>query len=392
MQIVFGSKGVTANMNTKGVKKGGAAGNDEVYFERQDRIDWIDAARCFAIFCVVVNHAIESIYKFEVEDFIALSTVSQFFALASFTFGRLGVPLFLMISGYLLLDRDWNQESCFKFWKNNWLRLFVCTEIWWVIYDVFITVYYKTPLDIVRLIQRLLFLTDVNMLHAWYMPMILGMYILIPMAGTALQKFETKHLFFPIIVFSGYSFAYPVLALISSAIGYPLKLRFSFGFSGGAFGLYLFYGYLTKKNFFYKISKNLVAIAFMGAFCLTVIFQFCGYKFEYAYKAWYDNGFLAICTVALMVLFSKVLPSPTSIALNNKSKRLVRILARDSFGIYLIHMPILIAINPFISSIIKFYPIQFACLALADFILSWALVEFCCKIPVIGKILFYLKS
>lgn len=361
-----------------------------LYFDEQtERVAWIDVTRCFAIICVVLNHTIENTYRLNVESLSTLSTVSQLFALGSFTFGRLGVPLFLMITGYLLLNRSWNQESCLKFWKNNWFRLFMCTEIWWVIYNVFITVYYKASFNIVYFIQDLLFLRAVGLSHVWYMPMILGLYILIPFAGIALQKFEIKHLFFPIIVFSAYSFGYPVLSLIGKAVGYPVALQFSLGFSGGVYGLYLVFGYLIKKGIFSKITNSLVAIAFVGAFCFTVFFQICGYKLGHTYNVWYDNGFLAVSSMALMVLLSKVLPS---ITLNEKNMCVARNLAKNSFGIYLIHMLILTVIKPFIDSAIKICPIQFACLTISVFILSWACVEFCCKIPAIGKVIFNVKS
>lgn len=353
-----------------------------------ERIDWIDATRCFAIFCVVLNHAIENIYILNVENLSTLSTKSQLFAIGSFTFGRLGVPIFLMITGYLLLDRNWNQESCLKFWKNNCFRLFVCTEIWWIIYNVFIAVYHKTPFNMVYFIQDLLFLKKINLGHVWYMPMILGLYILIPMAGIALQKFDIKHLLFPIVVFSVYSFGYPVLSIISREIGYPTSLQFSLGFSGGEYGLYLIFGYLIKKKAFFKTSNSLAAITFAGAFCFTVFLQICEYRLGHTYNVWYNNGFLAASSIALMILFSKVLASLT---LNEKFMCIVKNLAKSSFGIYLIHVPILRVIKPFIVSTIKLYPIQFAYLTLTVFLLSWVLVELCGKVPVIGKVAFNMK-
>ena len=357
-----------------------------------ERINWIDIVRCFAIICVVVNHAIETTYTLTLEGLKTFSMQSRVFAFGGFTFGRLGVPLFLMISGYLLLDRNWDQERCLEFWKTNWLNLFICTEIWWVIYDLFITVYYKTPFHVIEFIQDILFLKKISLLHVWYMPMILGLYILIPIAGMALQNFDTKHLLFPILIFSAYSFGYPILSRMFNAIGHPLSLQFSLGFSGGVYGLFLVFGYLIKKNIFNKIPKLFFAVIFVGAFCATVLYQINEYRMDRQYNVWYDNGLLALCAVALMVLFSKVLPS---IEITMKTMGVIRNLSEDSFGIYLVHTMILAVIQPFVHSVIKvrpIYPIQSVCLAITVFFLSWLLVECCRKIPIFGTKIFNIKQ
>lgn len=72
----------------------------------------------------------------------ALSFQSALFAIIAFTIGRLGVPIFLFLTGYLLLDRNFNEDMCEKFWKRNWLGMVITTEIWIVIYDIFLRVFH----------------------------------------------------------------------------------------------------------------------------------------------------------------------------------------------------------------------------------------------------------
>lgn len=83
------------------------------------RVDWIDLARALAILFVVLCHSSEAIYSFDMKYVASLSLQSRIFEFTSFTIGRLGVPLFLMISGYLLLDRDYTDQKCKGFWKKN---------------------------------------------------------------------------------------------------------------------------------------------------------------------------------------------------------------------------------------------------------------------------------
>mgnify|MGYP000697734088 CR=1 FL=1 len=56
-------------------------------------------------------------------------TGNQIAASCAIGLSTLGVPLFLMISGYLLLDRDYTKERTLTFFKRNLLPLVVSYEI-----------------------------------------------------------------------------------------------------------------------------------------------------------------------------------------------------------------------------------------------------------------------
>lgn len=71
----------------------------------------LDITRTIAILCVVFCHSVESIYKFNLSFARGLSTISKSFMFISFTMGRLGVPLFLFLSGFLLLQKQINDEK-----------------------------------------------------------------------------------------------------------------------------------------------------------------------------------------------------------------------------------------------------------------------------------------
>lgn len=72
---------------------------------QRKRILWLDYARCFAIICVVFIHSVERIYNaYDMQETAQMAAGSLLFRDAAFAIGRLGVPVFLAISGYLLLD------------------------------------------------------------------------------------------------------------------------------------------------------------------------------------------------------------------------------------------------------------------------------------------------
>jgi len=77
----------------------------------EKRIKWIDLVRAIAILLVILCHTTENIYEMKLESMTSLSLQSRIFCFASFTAGRLGVPLFLMITGSLLLPREYDNDS-----------------------------------------------------------------------------------------------------------------------------------------------------------------------------------------------------------------------------------------------------------------------------------------
>lgn len=115
---------------------------------KNNRIQWLDNARAFAILAVILCHATENIYTLDVVHLNHISYLSRLFAIISFTIGRLGVSIFLFLTGYLLLDRNFGLIECRKFWRKKWLGLVITTEIWIVFYDAFLKVIHFSNWDI----------------------------------------------------------------------------------------------------------------------------------------------------------------------------------------------------------------------------------------------------
>lgn len=102
------------------------------------RIVQYDISRTFAILCVILCHSVETIYNFNKEGCNLLSSQSRIFMFFSFTIGRLGVPIFLFLSGALLLKKQINtDEDALKFYKKNLIPLIIVNSIWVIVYNIF---------------------------------------------------------------------------------------------------------------------------------------------------------------------------------------------------------------------------------------------------------------
>jgi len=349
------------------------------------RIKWIDVCRALAILMVVLCHATERVYDLTLDGMANIIFPSKLFAFTAFTFGRLGVPLFLMITGYLLLDRDYDSAKVIKFWKTRWLNLLICTLIWLVIYDLYLTFYLYQPVSITDFLGHILFLKSVELSHVWFMPMILGMYILIPIVSIGLKKVSAKVLLFPVIIFTVICFVFPLLLtiLIILHIDLGYSINFSTGFSGGTYGLFIIYGYMLKKGLLKKVKTWALAIVFVVSFILGEVFQLWAYGNGIEYNMWYTNLLLLIAALVLFEMMSRMTIKQES--------SIITAISKFSFPIYLIHNMFIYMCLPFVLPMVFADPVKVVILYLLSFIAAIVLAWVISLIPKVGKYILYLK-
>lgn len=351
----------------------------------KSRIQWIDYVRAAAICCVVLCHATEGIYDMNLEQINEISASSRVFCYVSFTVGRLGVPMFLMITGSLLLGREYDENSIRSFWRNKWFHLFVCTLFWFAVYDVLIHFGKHVDIGIWQFGADMLLIHKVEMSHVWYMPMILGIYILIPFVSNMFIQFDLRMFCFPIIIFSFYSFVVPLIDEINQVIHPDLIIsrQFSLGFSGGAYGLYLIYGYLVKKGIFKKVKSILLLIISMVALGGTVALQIWSYRCGVGYNVWYDCLFLLIGSVSIYELGSRMHLTYGYSAIKH--------IADYSFPIYLTHNIMRGLFKSRIRALPIKLPVKVLVLWIICMVMGLLISILISRIPKFGKYLLYMK-
>ena len=342
------------------------------------RIKWLDVARTIAIICVVLCHSTESIYNLNPEFMNSLNIRTQIYGYVFFVIGRLGVPLFLFITGALLLNRYYNQDKCIIFWKRKLLPLIIVSEIWVIIYSIFICIFNNTPLRIDELLSNMLFLTYIDIKSYWYLPLIISLYVIIPFLANIVNTFNLKIVFIPYCI-SIIILSINVINIFLLAFGEkPLNFVVTDSFCGGIYGLMLILGYYVYKNKCNMSSRNLIII-FLIMFSVTVFTQYYVISVSFNYTIWYDFIPLILSSLALFMMVKNVKSFPFYFIFNN--------ISLNSFGIYLVHVPIQKIFDKFF--ILNFnLPIQVILHFTITFCISWLLVIILNKIPKIGKILF----
>lgn len=134
----------------------------------------LDLIRVVAIVLVVIAHSSH-------DGPLALSTL-----------GALGVPLFVILTGYLMIDRDYETGYMAQYLKRNLLPLVVCYQVWNLLYFLLshLTFLQIKPVRIKTWLFSALFMGRTWGL-LWFLPMIIGLYLGIPLVSLAIHRFES---------------------------------------------------------------------------------------------------------------------------------------------------------------------------------------------------------
>ncbi len=305
------------------------------------RYHYIDALKCFAAFSIVFCHCIEFLYQVNVTEFQTLPAIDRLFSVVGFTFGRLGVPIFLMVSGFLLLQKEMTDDkSALRFYKNNFLPLLISFEIWAVLYYLFYISLNNLPFSGYKLFLLLSFSEDVPMKNMWFAPLIIMIYFTVPFWAAVVKKFSLKVMLIPISLVVVVSYLYSDFNIIQSARQSTVFLNSTLDVSlvSGAFGVLLFIGYyigIIER----KINRGLVFVFALLVFALIVGLTIYAYSNGFEFRLWYNSSLLLAVCVLLFCLFK------TFAFENSHLKKFTRLVSGNTLGIFFIHLPIIMLLD-----------------------------------------------
>lgn len=134
---------------------------------------YLDFLRCLAIFFVIVLHSITP----TLVNPAFYQCKTWYLCMLTDPFDRTGVPLFFMISGYLLLSRSSTQQI-WTFYKHNIPKLVLPLAAWNLIYYFVEVGYGQHVLNLYDLLSG--FLNHGVSYHMWFIYTLAGIYLLCP--------------------------------------------------------------------------------------------------------------------------------------------------------------------------------------------------------------------
>ena len=262
----------------------------------------IDILRIFAFVFIVMLHTLNRQY--------GLTVWMSGYAVIS-----IGVNLFIMISGYLLLDRT---ETVKEFFRKRFFSILPLFIIFNIVYIYFYNHSFIT-------------IKKISAPHFWYIYMILGLYLLTPWLRKVLQYAE-KETFYVVVLW----FLCNVLNPYMQFFKFP-KIPFSHFPITGFIGYYIL-GYYLKK-YRYKLEKIpficVIGVYITGFFISVISTKYVLVTTGNRISDFFDKNSLGtfFMSISFFVFWIKF-------NFKNRNK-VIRMISDSTYFAYLIHIIIL---------------------------------------------------
>lgn len=275
----------------------------------------ISILRILATFSVIMIHVSGPVI-------VKFGKVSSFdWNVANFydSISRYSVPVFFMISGALLLGREFEIKH---FLKNRLGKIIPPFLFWSLFYSLTNRyVFNNEPLNISKIIKDIFYGSEY---HLWFVFSLIGVYLITPILQKWIANAKEKDVQYFLIIWVITLF----LTIPGVSIYFP-KINFSYfaGFIG-----YFVLGFYLKK---YKKNNSLSSYSFLIIGILITIFG--TYFMTYKNNLFYDYFYEYLCLNALMVSIGVFQIFTKMKNVNAKIKPIISKVDECSFGIYLIH-------------------------------------------------------
>ncbi len=344
------------------------------------RIFYFDGLRAIAILCVVLLHVtghLGEIMNYNISTIYSLSGAFEIFAN---NFFRIGIALFLMLSGALLLGRDWDVKGFFSKRIPRIAKPFI---FWSLIFSiVLISASYFIPsinfvskfgiLDMLKVFWDTLTCQAPGSAVYWFFWMMLGMYIIMPIFnkwinGTDLSKVEYFLIIWSIYIIATHTLMVPVpefLSFFISPIGFVVL------------------GYYLRHSERKIFNNSIVALIFIIVpAILMMLYSYSVVDKSILFVFHRYSILVMIEAIGVFCLFK------TSSFLNNPGnvvKGLVSSIAMCSYGMYLIHSQLIMVTRKILHLSLGFSA-EYIMLFIVGFVFSWIIIYVLSKIPFIDE-------
>lgn len=327
------------------------------------RIKYIDALKFVAIASVIILH-IAAIWDSTAILDTSIKNSREIF--------RFGVPLFIMITGMLTLNKEIDLDI---FFKKKSVRI-VYPLIFFFIISYLLNVY-------------------TNFLEVyWYCWMVIGVYLTIPIVNIFVKNAKENEMNYLILMIIITSIIYSLAQI------YEIKLALDLDFFIGPTSYLILGYYLSKKEFNLSTNKIILISAFI--FIIVSIYEI------YFHNGLYWNNrdilisnlnmsFPHIVQSSSVLIFIKNLYSSVGglfgkireILESHYINNIILSFSRSSYGIYLVHMILYIGyIKPYFENIHMTGTntlISIAILSVVLLTVSWLIIVILSRIPIINK-------
>lgn len=314
--------------------------------EQNQRVVFLDYLRVIACFMVIMVHSCE--FFFIDGDSIGIQSLSDGFWVSVVDSAlRASVPLFVMASSYLLLPLRYNTT---EFFKRRFSRVFIPFIIWSLLYAVLPMLWGEISVAEVKTnLLQLLFNFNASSGHLWFIYMLIGLYLFMPVLSPWLEKVSKKEerLFLGVWFLSTF---WPYLSIGAGALTgnsnlygecYWNEFHLLWYFSG--FIGYLVLAHYIRKYINWSLRKSLIigGSLFVIGYLFTAVVWYgriptAGSLQELELSWRFCTFNVLFMTFGLFVILKSLFRNKTQVP------AFIQDISRLSYGMYLMHIFVLV--------------------------------------------------
>ncbi|WP_162926660.1 acyltransferase [Pedobacter chitinilyticus] len=283
--------------------------------------NYISNLRNIATFAVILLHVAAPF----VLQFNKISFASWQLANLLDSMLRFGVPVFVMISGAVLLDRH---EPLSTFLSKRLKRVVLPFLFWSLVYFIFVYAGSFQKFSTLQLLQTLMNkLLKGTYYHLWYVYMILGIYLFVPIIRKWAQNSTKQELQY-------FLFLWAITLLINTNVAKYLPSIEVLYFSK-YLGYFVLGHYLDKHVTTSRPRNNLYIMFFAFGVALTFLSaSYLSVKENHLNITYYNYLSPNVCllSIGIFLLGKSLLHGSNALSIN---------LDKHSYGIYLVHVLVL---------------------------------------------------
>lgn len=338
----------------------------------------IDLLRILACFSVIMLHS-ASQYWYDIPVTRLRWIVCNSYDAVS----RFGVPVFVMISGMLFLSRE-GEIPVKKLYRNNILRLAAAYVIWSVLYGIWDCREWMGAAGVTwRDYAAEMIL---GRYHLWFVPMMIGIYMLLPIIKTWVDHCGKKQLEYFLMLFV-------VLQIVRNTIiiyklpqlGMTLLELLDVEMVCSYVGYFILGYYLYRYPVSRKAKRIIYLLGVLGELLAAVVSSLMSIHNGGPSAAAFDSYsvFTFMASVAIFLFFQEEV---SRVEWGRRSRTVIRELAANTFGIYLMHLWLLEALQlKGIDSMTIDSVIGIPLLAVICFVVCNVIVAVLRRVPLLGK-------
>lgn len=236
------------------------------------------------------------------------------------------LPLFVMLTGYLIFNKE---ESYGDFFKKRFNKIFFPFVFWSFIYYEYLIKFINSNINH-NFIGA--FVSNGIFYHLWYVYFIIGVYLLVPIIRKMLYNLTNRDLIYLILLWGVTSSIFPI---IKQYWGVDIGIGFVFSQFWG----YIFLGYFirrldNKKEYFIitlLVAFSIYLISVIG----TILFRPGSEMFLLNYTDVFSVPMITICFCLFYVV--RYLNINCSKLLSSRIKKIIISISNLTFSIYLSH-------------------------------------------------------